>query len=182
MTEEFLKQNLNNWETLIKRIFPEAVPKYCEWNKEDEITDILLKIGDVDNYTFMPDLGGFVLRYVKKSKIFNGLDIGYSEKSMLNIKPGKLTFNYFKDNYDLTYFRIYCIERGAVNTKNLELLNSSDYSDTTFYNDHKLIRYKKGSFVIFPKASRYNKPKYDMKHEEMAEKEFRDFIKSTFSI
>jgi len=181
MSEAFLKHNLKNWVTLIKRIFPEAVPNYCEWNKEDKIMNILLKIGNVDNHTFMPGSGGFSLRYVKKSKIFNGLDIGYSEKSMLNIKPGKLTFNYFKDNYNLSYFRIKCFERRAVNNKNLKLLDSSDYSDTIFY-DHKLIRYKKGSFVIFPKASKYNRPEYDGKHEEMAGKEFRDFIKNTFSI
>lgn len=198
----FYEQNLEDWNQIQKKIFPIAVPKHCEWTRLHEIISILNLIGSKEqsNHMFYPTGGGLDIKSANVSVEHNCIEIFTGLTNI--IKPKELIFESFKDPA-WNYFRIETSELNLSGVyedydyPNEELTELSEgnyisrsYWDEGEYNGEKLpksarvvIRQLKGSFVIFAKASYYNRHSatYDARHNKMNSIEFRNYIENTIN-
>ncbi|WP_306012967.1 MULTISPECIES: hypothetical protein [unclassified Allomuricauda] len=190
---------MKEWKFILEQVFPNGIPKFCEWTELSEIQKFLNKLGSYDNsnHLFYPSGGGLDLHGTSDSNEKNCIEIKTAGNEI--ISPKSLTFNSF-DNLDWSYFRIelneipqtkvydYYIEFGEELCE-LSPLNyvSRSHWDENEYNEEPLPqgarlveRRLKGSLVIFGKLSPYNSHSstYDGRHNKYSETEFRDYIEN----
>ena len=202
---DFETENLIVWEKTISELFPIAIPNNCLWMSIDSIIPILNKLGSPGNvnHTLFPTGGGHDLTGVKKSSEKGCIELS-TPNSVRIVKPKVLEFNYFPNNTKWAYFRLETaglkpitpnIDPSFIKEKITELepghyvekeIWEKGYLGYNEKNNRILLpksarivsRYFRGSFVIFPKSSPYNKNHvtYDARHDRMNSKKFRQYI------
>lgn len=205
--KSFKDNNLEKWRMKILEIFSDNVPKRHEWTDIKEIIEILNIIGEQNlNHTFFPTGGGLDLSGAEASSERGCINLCFGSSLHHDvIKPSKLIFNSFYDDYQWAYFRIETTElepSGVYDTlirECEELLDLGDanyvsrhFWDMGYYVDKKGIRkeipsdaavvtrFFNGAFVIFAKASIYNSVSgtYDGRHNRMDDERFRKYIQT----
>lgn len=201
--ESFKEKNLYEWKEKIQEIFLNNIPESYEWNSIDEIIKILKVIGkNNSNHTFLPTGGGLDLTGADYSEETGCIKLYFGATYDI-VKPFKLIFNCFGENYEWAYFRLetYDLEQSTVyetkceNREDVIDLGDANYIDINlwdrgFYYDENgnekkipkeatiVTRYFNGSFVIFAKSSIYNRVSstYDGRHNKMSNEKFREYI------
>ena len=202
---DFETENLIVWEKTIRELFPIAIPNNCLWKSIDSVISILNILGSAGNlnHTLFPAGGGHDLTGAKKSSEKGCIEFS-TPNSVRIVKPKVLEFNYFPNNTNWAYFRLETaglkpitpnIDPSFIKEKITELepghyvekeIWEKGYLGYNEKNNRILLpksarivsRYFRGSFVIFPKSSPYNKNHvtYDARHDRMNSKKFRQYI------
>lgn len=187
------------WIDIQNKIFPNGIPKHCEWRKLEDIISILNTIGSIknSNHMFYPSGGGLDVISSNLSSEPNCIEIYTGHTEIL--KPMKMTFESFEDPI-WNYFRIEILNleptgiykekyddyEELVEIEPRKYINRSHW-DIDEYKGQKLpksariiMRHFKGSFVIFAKSSYYNMDTstYDARHNKMSSNEFRAYIEN----
>lgn len=178
-----IDKNIQRWEEKIIQIFPHAIPNSCVWNDEIDILNILFTLCDKNlNDIFYPNGEVYSLMGIDFSKEDKCLEL-ITDQSIDIIKPIKLSFHYFDEAYEWTYFRIETdnLEQTTVydfkclyKEELISLDNNGGYIDIcnwhngVYEDENKIIRelsdkdqvinrfLQKSSFLIFPKDSLFN--------------------------
>lgn len=190
---------MTEWTTIINQIFTIGIPKFAEWDNNNEIINVLNKIGSFknSNHMFYPDGGGMDLESASQSFERNCIEINTGFNEILS--PKRLTFHSFP-NLDWSYFRLELneIKKTGVYSYQLDFREelceleplhyvSREHWDTHEYNyeplpeGSRLIeRRLKGSLLIVGKGSRYNEysPTYDGRHDKYSDTEFREYLEN----
>ncbi len=206
MNDDFSVKNLEQWRNILNKLFSGDIPLRKVWHEQSEIIDVLNKISVDDlNHTFFPGGGGLDLTAARRSFEEDCVELDFD--GIIEITKIKvLTFNSF-ENDDLTwaYFRIetYPLEKSGVYelddkeyTEQIFELFPGEYVDYGIYErpfwkydsdgntlpfpetSRRISRCLKGSYVIFAKASIYNRipDTYDAIHRLHNEESFRAMI------
>lgn len=192
-------KNVQEWEEKIIKIFPTAIPNECTWFDEIDILNVLFtlcskKVANI----FYPE--------GKKSGIY-GVDFSTEDKCIELItentidivSPLKLSFHYYDDALEWSYFRLETGDLKQISkTKNelhkealisfddgnyldvmsgVEKYGDKDKLESLLIEDAKLVnRYiKKSSFLIFARSS-YFKEFYDKSFNSFSDEELSDMI------
>jgi len=202
---DFETENLVVWEKTIRELFPIAIPNNCQFEDRDSIISVLNKISSIVSlaHTLFPVGGGHDIIRVERSTEKEAIELR-TPHSVRIVKPKVLEFNYFTNHIEWCYFRL---ETGGLKpiTPNLDLsvvkeklteIEPGRYVEKEIWekgylgydkNGYRILlpktarlvsRYFRGSFVIFPKSSPYNKNHvtYDARHDRMNSKKFRQYI------
>lgn len=193
----FDEENRKDWIHIHQQIFPLGIPLHCEWKDRSTIINIINAIGSKDNsnHMFYPTGGGMDVESAKPSneegciELFTGLHDVF--------KPTRMLFESFDDPM-WNYFRLELSEmepfesgseRGSEMVTEVEegKYISGRYWDQGEYMGEPLpktarpvTRHLRGSFVIFAKASFYNRHSstYDARHNKMSAEEFRRYLEN----
>ncbi|WP_050377989.1 hypothetical protein [Chryseobacterium sp. Hurlbut01] len=196
---------MSKFNTTINEIFPHGIPLKSEWLDHQEIINVLNKVGGLQssNHLFYPNGGGLDLQSATTSHEDDCIEI-YTSRSEV-ISPLKLTFHSFKgDNEnEWSYFRIETkpLKQTDVYDTSIEFMEPLtelfplDYVDRRHWDDGEyngkslpntariLLRWLKGSMVIFGKSSHYNHHNrtYDGRHNRYDDDQFRNYIENVRS-
>jgi hypothetical protein len=202
--EDFLIQNEKDWKKIHNDIFGETIPEHWVWTNVDDIIAVLNKIGSVEasNHMFFPDSGGLDLEGAKRSNERGAIELLTGISYI--VKPTKLVFEKIDENLEWNYFRLETdgLKPSGVyeeypddfpQEEVVELYNGHyierHFWDEEVYHDEPLpgsarivVRYFKGSFVIFKKTSIYNNnpSTYDGRHDKLGEEGFKEYIKAAY--
>jgi serine/threonine-protein kinase len=185
ISEARVVEGERRWANLIKSIFPHPVDEVT-WTDCNQITDILERIGRVDNtnHVFRPRGGGFDLTGAGRAGELGCIELLNGGGVATIIKPRKLSFHAFGSDPRWYYFRLECrplqpsgiYEVEEENAKSEELceLSPGEYVERSVWDEgyygtdedgylmslpdeaRPIIREFEGSFVIFGKYSPYN--------------------------
>jgi serine/threonine-protein kinase len=201
--EDFRTWNLTEWETMLNSLFPTAIPARAIWKARRSIIAVLQKIGSVKDLThfFYPDGGGLDLDGARQSVEAECIELDTGVPTIL--KPRKLTFESFgRTHLEWAYFRLEaatlepsgvyddlsgCDEELAEIRPGFYVsrsaLDSGEYEEDgevrpTPETARGVMRYLRGTFVVFAKASTYNRTPttYDGRHAKMPASAFRAHI------
>ncbi|MBU0487958.1 MAG: hypothetical protein KKD31_08420 [Bacteroidetes bacterium] len=200
MQTEFTEKNNMDWKKVHRAIFGEIIPRHCLWDKKEDILEILNLIGgsNCSTHLYFPDAGGNDFSEAKEASEKDCIELVASNTYI--IKPKALVFDSIHDDLSLNYFKIETnplppsnilgINKGR-NYEELTEISPNNYVqryhwDLQEYDGEKLpetarvvIRFLKGSFVIFMKSSPY----YDMQsayiglHEKLDSETFKKMLK-----
>ncbi len=100
-------KNLSEWEYLLNKLFPIAIPERCSWNNIKNIINILNIIGSIDNsnHTFLPQGGGLDLTGASGSMEESCIELNFGGMPDI-IKPKSLFFESFGPKTEWAYFRL----------------------------------------------------------------------------
>lgn len=199
-TDNFRIKNGKDWKSIHEKIFGSVIPKHYEWTGINDIVSVLNMIGGIanSNHMFFPDSGGLDLEGAKESYEDGCMEllVGISHV----IRPKLLIFESIDEEYEWNYFRIetdYLKPSGVYEDVDAEdyseevcELSPLNYVDSYHWEQNEydgeklpptarpLVRYFKGSLVIFKKSSIYNNnpSTYDARHNKMSAAEFRQYI------
>lgn len=204
-TESHVHRDISQWDYIIKKLFPLALPETARFENIKDIVDILKAISRLSglNHMFMPDGGGLDLDDVEKSAEDECICMK-ANGFCLVVKPLALIFENICNDPSWSYVRL--------ETKKLELQQASaeenektasPYETLTElspgqYTNWKVANYKKfedgtpmpvgarmihryheeSAFVFFAKSSIYNHTSatYDARHNCMKASDFRQFL------
>ncbi len=194
---DFYEQNKQHWIHIQNKIFPTSVPSHASWTDLKDIIKIINLIGEKDNcnHMFYPTGGGLDVKSAKLSSEPNCIEINTGLTDI--IKPKELSFesfsnpiwNYFRiDTFELEPSGVY--ENYKYSHEELTEIKTGLYVPRSHWDEgmykgkqlpdtaRVITRSLRGSFVIFAKASHYNRHSstYDARHDKMNSKEFRDYI------
>lgn len=207
INSNFEMSNTVEWEYAQRNVFPSGTPSHAKWEKIDSIVHILNLIGHKTNlnHIFFPDGGGLDLEGAYISKREDGCIEIITDGIINLLKPSSLQFEGFGIDKEWDYFRLECLELepSGVYT-NISKLGSEEVVDLGAgryiqgeywsYGDYngeplppeakRLVRYMKGTFVIFQKMSSYNSisDTYDGRHSQMNATEFRAHIEQLIAV
>lgn len=193
---------MSKFSTIIAELFPFGKPQVCSWYEQKEMISILNKIGSIksSNHLFYPNGGGLDLESAQKSFEENCIEITTARDEI--ISPLKLVFHSFENDIEnnWSYFRLdlnpltqtNIYENKIEYMESLTELSALNYIDRKYwddgeYEDEKLpkssrviLRWLKGSIVIFGKSSYYNKHNrtYDGRHNKLTDSDFRKYIQN----
>lgn len=196
---------MSKFNTSINEIFPHGIPLKCEWSNDQEIINVLNIVGRLEssNHLFYPNGGGLDLESATTSHENDCIEI-YTGRSEV-ISPVKLTFHSFDDDNEneWSYFRIELksLKQTGVYNKTIDFMEpltelyplhyvERKYWDDGEYNGQSLpntardlLRWLKGSMVIFGKSSHYNRHNrtYDGRHNKYDDDQFRNYIENVRS-
>ncbi|OMD21326.1 hypothetical protein BJP48_30110 [Paenibacillus odorifer] len=200
--KEFRDSQLPEWEKLINYLFGSPTPENEVITDIKEIKKTLKKIAksDASNHTFMPDSGGMDLTGCTKSEESGCLELDFDGITHI-VKPKKLIFQSFPDvPLEWSYFNLIVdklppsgvYENDDDYYEELTELYPNEYISRGYYDAGEyngkplpedarvVLRYFKGSFVIFSKASIYNLADplkgYNGTHEKYGEEMFENAI------
>lgn len=202
MLEEFRIKNLQQWESTLKELFSDDIPKEKTWLGREIIIRVLNKIGEVPslNHLLLPNGGGLDLTNAKHSIENNCIELRFGGSAEI-VKPVSLKFNSFDADLEWAYFRLETEElepSGVYDTK-----SDLGYEEVTelspgYYVSRSVWEYgyygydengyqKKlpstarvvsrsfgGAYVIVAKTSKYNQipATYDGRHNRMTAEKF----------
>lgn len=211
MNEDFTVQNLEQWRAVLSDLFSGDIPLRKVWRNRGEIIDVLNKIGVENlNHVFFAGGGGLDLTAARISHENECIELDFD--GLIEIaKVKSLSFNSF-ENDDMTwaYFRIdteplkqsgvYEVDEKEYTEQLFELFPGEyvDYgiADRPFWKydsdgnalpfpeeSRRISRCLKGSYVIFAKASIYNRipETYNAIHRFHNEESFRAMIQKAVS-
>ncbi|MDB6095560.1 MAG: Serine/threonine protein kinase [Verrucomicrobia bacterium] len=204
MEENFHSRNPLEWADVQARIFPKFVPSRAIWSEMGDIVAVLNELGARSdmNHMFLASGGGLDLTGAQLARRETGcIELLFGGLVSL-LKPQRLLFESFGSDLQWNYFRLEAdtlapsdVYEGAEKVGYEELTEiggefyaDRGYWDEGYYRDEKLpensrvvMRYFRGSFVIFQKSSIYNKigATYDRRHDKMTADEFRKYISDT---
>ena len=205
--EAFVLETLDDWTSLLQKIFPTGIPSSAKWTVVSEIVEVLNRIAREapHNHMFFPNGGGMDLTGAA----------AYHEPGIIEIragfpaivKPESLTFEYFgPESIGWSYFRL---ETGGLKPTGVYENIQGIYEEVTelepghyversvwdagYYGhdedgfEHALpqaakcvSRYFGGAFVFVTKGSVYNgmSDTYDGRHNKMSAAEFHQYMKA----
>lgn len=192
------RQNLLQWQEVQERLFPTIVPTHAEWYDINDIVNILRLLGQYNsqNHTFFPDAGGLDLTDADLSHEKGCIEL-HCNGLVYVVKPKRLSFEFINSEIEWNYFSLetellenitpdypkdyyseeFC-EMTALDYRPLELLNNMSKEEYDRIHPRHIIRYFRGSFVMFHKDSIYNHliSQYKGDHEKLGLQEFRTQI------
>ncbi len=202
-SENFKIENDRDWKKIHQDIFGFTIPTHSEWTNIDDIIKVLNIVGGIpnSNHLFFPDGGELDLEGAKVSYEKGCIELDFGIAYI--VKPKALIFESIDTEYEWNYFRLeanilsptglYEVRPDSVDEEVCELTPleyvKRHHWDEGEYDGEKLpdtarplIRYFKGSFVIFKKTSIYNSisATYDGRHSKFDTKGFRDYIENTY--
>ncbi|MEW9080190.1 hypothetical protein [Terrisporobacter glycolicus] len=192
-------KNVQEWEEKIIKIFPTAIPNECTWFDEIDILNVLFTLcsNKVANI-FYPEgkkLGIYGVDFSTEDKCIELI----TENTIDIVSPLKLSFHYYDDALEWSYFRLETDDLKQISkTKNelhkealisfddgnyldvmsgVEKYGDKDKLESLLIEDAKLVnRYiKKSSFLIFARSS-YFKEFYDKSFNSFSDEELSDMI------
>lgn len=203
--DDFYKRNDLDWKTVQYKLFPSNIPQYSEWFDLNSICNILNIIGGISalNHMFFDNGGGLDLKGAKLSYERGLIELDCGMPYL--IKPKKLSFCSFNDDFEWNYFYLeldkiehfYSSYNGSEELVELDPLKYKphDYIENYYekYDDgykHRptnyrhIIRLTNGNLVIFRKTSSYNltPSTYDGRHGKMGAIAFRNYIQKLIDI
>jgi serine/threonine-protein kinase len=107
-TDNFRKENLRQWNTLLNLIFHKNIPMQIKISNSSIIIDILNQIGHTrdSNYLFFPTHGGLELLGAKPSAEPSCIELTAGSSARI-LKPHQLIFNDFgPTNREWSHFRL----------------------------------------------------------------------------
>ncbi len=201
----FYERNDLDWKTIQYNLFPANIPEYAEWTDVKMICNILNIVGGIKalNHMFFDNGGGLDLEGAKLSNERGLIELDCGIPYL--IKPKKLSFCSFNDDYQWNYFyleldtldHIYSSYSGSEELIELEPLEYKPHDYMEYYYEmyddgyterpekyRTVIRLTKGNLVIFRKTSAYNltPSTYDGRHGEMGAEKFREYIRKLIDI
>lgn len=194
-------KNVQDWEEKIIKIFPTAIPNECTWLDEIDILNVLFTLcsNKVANI-FYPEgkkLGIYGVDFSTEDKCIELI----TENTIDIVSPLKLSFHYYDEALEWSYFRLETDDLKQISkTKNelhkealisfddgnyldvmsgVEKYGDKDKLESLLIEDAKLVnRYiKKSSFLIFARSS-YFKEFYDKSFNSFSDKELSEMIES----
>ena len=193
-------KNIQDWEEKIIKIFPMAIPNECTWYEEIDILNVLFTLcsKNIANI-FYPDGKKLGLYGVDFSREDNCIEL-ITENTIDIISPIKLSFHYYDEAFEWSYFRLETdnLHQISDNKKDLykeELicLDNGEYIDVLncskgnidkerveeLINSDKLVnRYlNKSSFLIFARSS-YFKDLYNKSFNSYSDEELSNLIEN----
>lgn len=192
-------KNLQDWEDKIIKIFPLAIPNECVWVDEIDILNVLFTLcsNKVANI-FYPEGKKVDLYGVDFAKEDRCIEL-ITENTIDIVKPLKLSFHYYDEAFQWSYFRLeigdlkpVCYNEENLNKEALICLDDGEYMDILesiennkedwenyVIDDAKLVnRYiKKSSFLIFTRSSHF-KYLYNKSYNLYSDKELSDVIEN----
>ena len=194
-------KNVQDWEEKIINIFPTAIPNECEWFDEIDILNVLFTLSSnkVANI-FYPEgkkLGIYGVDFSTEDKCIELI----TENTIDIVSPLKLSFHYYDEALEWSYFRLETGDLKQISkTKNelhkealisfddgnymdvisgVEKYGDKDKLESLLIDDAKLVnRYiKKSSFLIFARSS-YFKEFYDKSFNSFSDEELSNMIES----
>ena len=169
-------KNIQDWEEKIINIFPTAIPSECVWLNEIDILNVLFTLcGNNAAKIFYPDGNKLGLYGADFSKEDRCLEI-ITENTIDVVKPYKLSFHYYDEAFEWSYFRLeiedlkqICNSKNKLHKESLICLDNGEYIDIFNIDKHtneecedSLIienatvvnrHLKKSSFLIFARSS-----------------------------
>ena len=169
-------KNIQDWEEKIIKIFPTAIPSECVWLNDIDILNVLFTLcGNKAAKIFYPDGNKVSLYGVDFSKEDKCIEI-ITENTIDIVKPYKLSFHYYDDAFEWSYFRLeiedlnqICSSKNELHKESLICLDNGQYIDIfnidkdrhekgednlIIDNANVVNRYlKKTSFLIFARSS-----------------------------
>lgn len=169
-------KNIQDWEEKIIKIFPTAIPNECVWINDIDILNVLLTLcGNKTAKIFYPEgkkLGLYGVDFSKEDKCIEII----TENTVDVVKPCKLSFHYYDEAFEWSYFRLeiedlnqICNSKSDLHKESLISLDNGEYIDIFNIDKHKcedlegnliidnanvVNRYlKKSSFLIFARSS-----------------------------
>ncbi len=201
-SEEHLKnkeENLNQWQDVLRNIFPTGLPEKYGWSSFSRIVNTLniLAEGKQTCIIFTPSGGWMELGTAEPASEPGCIKIS-DEGSNIIIKPESLIFQSFPNqNLEWSYFRLETATLQPVSdhfterfNEELTLLPNGEYDNSSVYvgfdsyeqpeliGCERVMRFTKGIFVIFVKFSIYSSyiDHKDSPHNTMNTDEFREFV------
>ncbi|MCC3865191.1 hypothetical protein K0040_13015 [Terrisporobacter petrolearius] len=194
-------KNVQDWEEKIIKIFPTAIPNECTWLDEIDILNVLFTLcsNKVANI-FYPEgkkLGIYGVDFSTEDKCIELI----TENTIDIVSPLKLSFHYYEEALEWSYFRLETDDLKQISkTKNelhkealisfddgnyldvmsgVEKYGDKDKLESLLIEDAKLVnRYiKKSSFLIFARSS-YFKEFYDKSFNSFSDEELSEMIES----
>lgn len=194
-------KNVQDWEEKIIKVFPTAIPNECTWFDEIDILNVLFTLcsNKVANI-FYPEgskLGIYGVDFSTEDKCIELI----TENSIDIVSPLKLSFHYYDEALEWSYFRLETGDLKQISkTKNelhkealisfddgnyldvmsgVEKYGDKDKLDSLLIEDAKLVnRYiKKSSFLIFARSSDF-KEFYDKSFNSFSDEELSEMIES----
>lgn len=193
------KENLLQWVEINRKIFPIHEPDHAEWYDIGRIIGILNILCSYNglNHLFFPNGGGLDLTGARLTKDALSIELMF-DGLIYEAQPERLVFERISDDFQWNYFRLelkerepqyklfltdpYMEEYGEVTNTygSVEAIPLRKYDELDEYEVKRLkarhvVRYLKGSMVIFHKSSFYNHliTDYDGDHEKMPPEEFK---------
>lgn len=192
------RQNLIQWQEVQEQLFPSYVPSHAEWTDVDDIVSVLNLVGQYDslNHLFFPDGGGLDLTGASKSYEHGCMEL-YFEELVYIVKPKCLSYEYIENTCEWNYFYLELDELNAVTPDfpiefyaeelcemppleyhPLEAMENMSQQDYVRLRPRHIVRFLKGSLVVFHKNSIYNRKvaKYQGEHSKYTVSDFRQYI------
>ena len=201
---DFDTAQCSDWKFLSEQIFGDNEPSSCSWESVDKILSVLNIIGKnpAYNHMFFSSMGGQEFHEARKANEDGCIEIYAGLKSPNIVKPKKLIFEGFGEDYTWNYFMLELDELPAqeperwIHSEFEPLVEdhpahyvSADYyqygvydydSGERFPEGWQLVRrYKKGKFLITLTRGMYNAitATYDGRHAMCSSEEFKMYIK-----
>jgi len=192
------EEQLGRWKEMIDSMFNNDVPLNKEWTYRDNIIHWLDYIGGHDalNHTFLPDGGGLDLIGCSYANERDCIELNLGGMKHV-LKPKKLTFQWFPNaKYEWAYFLLEAdtlqpvFPNPAFSEEEMVEISPAEYIERRYWDSGEyrgtplpksaclVARYIRGNFVIFSKASLYNKnpETYDGRHDKMSPEGFKNHI------
>ena len=201
ISNNFIRRNMSQWNSVQKKLFKDIVPSRMEWVSINEIVKTLNIISSHEslNHMFFPDGGGMDLEEVRLASE-DGCVFLFAGHTYI-LKPRKLIYENIENDANWGYFRLETQPLKPFDKDNadryyehLTEVGPGVYGPWIYgnygYDDegiplppgYQLVnRYLKGNFVIFSKASVYNKinSAYDGRHDRYPDADsFRSYIEN----
>ena len=186
ITNNFYRQNAEQWNEVQKVLFPNSLPKTVLWENVRDIIAILKMVCAYEslNHAFFPNGGGLDLVDARISYESECIELDFEVIHI--VKPKRLLFESFGHNAHWNYFRLELDELPLLDL-NKNLIDPREYEINQFFetlselspgnyyhhdilserktyekdflilpNSRHATRWNRGSFVFFNKASMYN--------------------------
>ena len=206
MSDDFNTQSLAKWDSILRQLFPIALPHTAQWQSKDDILQVLSTIAAPKdgNHLFHPTGGGSDLTGATLSVEADCIELHFGPLTSI-VNPTLLSCEVFADS-KWTYFRL---ETEKMTPTDVYEFHSDDqdeevlettpgkYSDRSYW-DADNLGYDNngdeiplpntarvvsrctlgGAFVIFCKGSLYNQntATYDARHNKLTASQFRSHI------
>ena len=198
---DYYKSQLSDWAFLSYQLFGNIPPESTVWSDLNVIVRVLNVVGNTPAYNHMllHDKGGVDFLYAKPAAEYKCIEIHDTLGSCYIIRPTKLYFENFSDNFRWNYFllefsnlspilepcyndREYLVEDTPGHYVSAQFAQYGVYDYDTgipLPSGYRIVcRYTKGKFLIVMKAGPYNmiSSTYDGRHGSCSHNEFRIYI------
>ncbi len=197
------KANLLQWVEINHKIFPLHEPDHAEWTDLGRMVGILNTLGTYEslNHLFFPNGGGLDLTGARLTKEPQSIEMEFGGL-VFEAQPKKLVYERISDDFQWSYFRLelkeiepqykqYVVDPymeeygevmladGTIKAIPLKKYDELDEREIVQLKARHIVRYLKGSLVVFHKNSLYNQlvSKYRGEHDKMPAEEFKRQIK-----
>ena len=193
------KENLLQWVEINHKIFPLHEPDHAEWTELGRMVGILNILGTYDslNHLFFPNGGGLDLTGARLARDPQSIELEFGGL-VFEAQPARLVYERISEDFQWSYFRLelnviepkyeqYVVDPymeeygevtradGTIEAIHLRKYDDLDENEIARLKARHVVRYLKGSLLVFHKNSLYNQlvSKYRGEHEKMSAEEFK---------